>query len=93
MRIIAERPGWALYDRQRSSNGWRSLKLVAFERRHKGSWYFGFNGERLSRSTDADLLAEHEPEIYQWVLDELRRLNPQRLVEPRSQPKLRGMRD
>jgi hypothetical protein len=100
-RIVAERPGWALYDRQHPSNGWRNFKLVAAtpkgkaraRARRKRSWWLGFNGERLARNIDAGLLALHQPQIHRWVLDELRSFNPQCLVEPRSQPKLRGMRE
>jgi hypothetical protein len=81
MQIVSERPGWTLYEYRPPTGRWHSLKLVATGRRRKRSWWLGFNGERLSRTTDAGLLAEHEPAILQWVLDELRRLDPQRFVE------------
>jgi hypothetical protein len=94
MQIIAARPGWELFLCRPPTAHWRDLKLVVAGRKRKHCWWFGFSGEegRLSRSRDAIHLAEHEPEIFQWVLDELTRLNSQRLAEPRSQPNVRGMR-
>jgi hypothetical protein len=68
MRLIAQIPGWSLYDRDAGSNGWTSLKLEAPGRRPKRSWWLGFNGGRLARNHDAALLERHQPDIYAWVL-------------------------
>lgn len=73
--IIAEHEGWKLIERH-SSNGWIALKLErrsgkGFIRHSKRSWWFGWNGERLSRTHDLQLLAEHHPDIEAWVVEQL----------------------
>jgi hypothetical protein len=66
--------GFVLYDRpQASSAEWVSLKLIrpGCGRKRKHSWWFGWNGDRLSRTSDLKLLAEHEPGVHQWVRETL----------------------
>jgi hypothetical protein len=67
--------GFTLFERQGYGRGvWRSLKLVRAppQAGTKNIWWFGWDGERLSNSTDSKLLAKHHPEIRQWVIDVLR---------------------
>jgi hypothetical protein len=69
---IARHGGFVLYDRPQASTAeWAALKLVGPDRKRKRNWWFGWNGERLSRSADCKLLAKHEPGIYQWVCETL----------------------
>jgi hypothetical protein len=39
--------------------------------RQKNNWWLGWNGERLANGHDSKMLAEHHPEIWQWVVDNL----------------------
>jgi hypothetical protein len=67
--------GFTLYERAGCGrDGWRSLKLVRTppQAGEKNIWWFGWDGARLSNSTDSKLLAKHHPEIRQWVIDTLR---------------------
>ena len=69
---IAARDGFVLFDRAIGPEPWRNLKLVLTARKApKRNWWFGWNGERLSNSSDAGLLAKHHPAIYQWVVETL----------------------
>ena len=68
---IAKHPaGFVLY-RRRVCRDWLNLKLVSLTPGRKNSWWFGWNGARFSRSSDARLLAEHHPQIYRWVANVL----------------------
>jgi hypothetical protein len=40
--------------------------------RRKEHWWFGWNGERLSNAIDTKKLAEHHPDVLQWVIDSLK---------------------
>jgi hypothetical protein len=73
MLKISETPdGFVLFERPSKANEvWRSLKLTCSERRKKRNWWLGWNGERLARNRDAGLLAEHDPEVYAWVIQEM----------------------
>jgi hypothetical protein len=48
MRVIHERPGWLLLDRERPSDGWMGLKLIATGlgggSKEKRNWALGWNG-------------------------------------------------
>jgi hypothetical protein len=73
-RLIARHPKkefWLYELLPRSERGWLNLWLVASTRRRKRNWRFGWNGEVLSRSHDARMLLEHEPDIYEWVWSKL----------------------
>lgn len=66
---------FTLYERAgRSSAVWLSLKLVrtTAAKAPKKNWWFGWDGKRLSNSSDCKKLAEHHPGIRQWVIDVLR---------------------
>lgn len=65
---IAEHPDGFVLCHRRVCREWLSLKLVSVTPRRKRNWWFGWNGERLSRSRDTGLLAEHHPQIYEWVV-------------------------
>jgi hypothetical protein len=83
MKLIAQIPGWSLYDRPSPSGGWIGLKLVASGKLPKRNWWLGFNGTRLSRSRDAGLLEQHQPDIHAWVVRSLSGLVQHRHTEPR----------
>ena len=69
--LVAENRGWRLFDLGKSPGGWSSLKLVSKVRRPKGSFWLGWNGQRLSKSKDAALLEANHPEVFDWVVDRL----------------------
>lgn len=66
---------FTLYERRdRSTAEWRSLKLIhtgGDAGKRKRNWWLGWNGERLSRNTDARHLAAHHPEVSAWVIARL----------------------
>jgi hypothetical protein len=73
MRLIAEQPGWQLYENHRcSTNEWRSLKLVKLpassrSTRPKHNWWLGHNGGRFALKSDTLHLDKHHPKILEWV--------------------------
>jgi beta-lactamase class D len=71
---VASAESWTLYERTgKAGSDWRSLKLIRTGGRgRKRNWWLGWNGERLARCHDAENLAEHNPEILQWVIDSLK---------------------
>lgn len=77
MVAVAASAEFVLFDRPSAArNGWRSLKLVRVnarphEKRQKLNWWLGWNGERLSRSSDAESLKEEHPALYDWVIGAL----------------------
>jgi len=86
MKLIAQIPGWSLYDRLAPGEGWISLKLVGSSKLTKRSWWFGFNGTRMSRNRDVALLEQHQPDIYAWVVRSLSGLAQRRQTEPAPPP-------
>jgi hypothetical protein len=73
--LLAINGPFTLYEREGCSTAeWRSLKLVRDPREEgkKNNWWLGWNGARLARNTDTKKLAEHHPEVLQWVIDGLR---------------------
>jgi hypothetical protein len=57
----------------RSTTAWRCMRLVRHARdAGKKNWWFGWNGERIARSTDAKNLAEHHPAVHAWVIETLK---------------------
>jgi hypothetical protein len=70
--LIAELDGgWELWNRNRGSNGWTSLKLVfAKGREKKANYYLGWKADecRLARNHDAGILYENLPNLYAQVL-------------------------
>ena len=74
-KIIARHPqGFDLCVRDRYGRGWVNLKLTATGSTptRKRNWYMGWNGERLSRSSDTAALATHLPDVFSWVMQVLR---------------------
>ncbi|WP_155255193.1 hypothetical protein [Bradyrhizobium elkanii] len=76
MKLIAERDDLQLFNRDFADKGeWRSLRLIKGGRKSrrvpKRSFWLGWNGQRLARNHDTGVLAEHYPEIYDWVVAEL----------------------
>ena len=72
--LAAHDDGFVLFERKNGSTAaWLSLKLQRRPRQAgKNNWWFGWDGTRVSRTTDAGKLAKHHPEILQWVIDVLR---------------------
>jgi hypothetical protein len=72
MILIAETPGWKLYQRH-VSKGWRNLKLVKAGQLNPGgktgrhTWWLSHNGERFARNGCAKHLAEEHSNIHDWV--------------------------
>ncbi len=56
---------------KRAAGGWKTFNLQikhpSKNRKIKRSWWFGWNGERLSKNKDMGLLNNHKPKVYQWV--------------------------
>jgi hypothetical protein len=67
--LVAETPGWKLFERPNSgSGGWRSFKLISDGRRQKkANFWLGHNGQRFSVNADYSLLVENEPDVFEWV--------------------------
>ena len=75
MRLIGHREHeWILLSLDRDESDWISLILIGPGSRNKTKKYWlGWNGERLSHSTDAGLLHKRHPEIENWVIGLLQR--------------------
>jgi hypothetical protein len=60
---------WVLYWRQNNDkDGWHSLVLRHNNRRfRKEAYWCGWNGQRLSNTSDMAILAEHFPAVYDWL--------------------------
>ena len=76
LKEVASRDGFTLYELPDGANGWKNLKLVKHEpgRRKWGTkrnWWLGWNGERLARKRDAEILAKYNPELEAWVIETL----------------------
>ena len=75
--VIAQRGGFTLIELKRQG-GWRSMKLthprgfVGSGRHRKRNWWLGWNGERLAKNCDAGKLHQYHPDIYAWVVQEMR---------------------
>jgi hypothetical protein len=74
MELIASTDHFALFDRPDFAQGeWRSLKLERTDSKgQKRNWWLGWNGERFARNADAGKLAEHHPDVYDWVISSLK---------------------
>jgi hypothetical protein len=83
MKLIAEQPGWQLFERH-SSDEWRSFKLVGPPCRRKRNWWLGHNGERFARNHDTGHLAEHLPVILDWVASAIAESQPTCVSVPAS---------
>jgi hypothetical protein len=74
--IIAQSGPWRVIDRHKGNDEWRNIRV---EKRGKSSrwtkrvWTFGWNGERVAEAHDAIRLRVDWPDIYDWVISELRR--------------------
>lgn len=72
-KMIASKGEWVLCEVvKQSDNGWKSLHLMRLRAKcRKRSWWFAWNGERLSRTRDLGLLAEHHEDVLGWVYEVL----------------------
>ena len=63
------RDGWELRAKAGGGKGWSNFALVApAGETQKRKYYGGWNGERLARNRDMDILSEHLPHIYEWLV-------------------------
>jgi hypothetical protein len=51
MKLIAQIPGWRLYDRPTPGEGWINYKLAS-GKLPKHTWWLGFNGTRMARNRE-----------------------------------------
>ena len=72
-KLIGETNDWWLFDCKKSSNDWKSLKLVLKGEHRKRNFWFGWNvkQKRTARTSDQKLLVEHYPEFYNQVVEKL----------------------
>jgi hypothetical protein len=73
---IAERPGWVLTLNERSHGSpWLPLRLRRTVPDRKVSYWIGYHADerRFAGGHDIAILRQHEPEIAEWVLDEVER--------------------
>lgn len=70
---IATKESWTLFKVPDNSGAtWTNLHLCRKGRRlPKKSWRFAWNGERLSRTRDLGLLAQHHEDVLEWVYEVL----------------------
>ena len=67
--VILENESWVLFNLFTGHSEWDNLKLISKKPRlHKASFLLGWNGERLARSKDCQILLEHSPEVYEWIV-------------------------
>jgi hypothetical protein len=82
MQLVAEIPGWQLFDTERpSSRGWRTFKLVREgPQRRKGTgrhtWWVGFKDQRPYHNENLAHLAKNYPGALAWMRDKIRHLAP-----------------
>ena len=68
-KLVAARDAFGLFDRGKPNGCWQHFKLVyARSDLPKRNWWLAWNGERLAHNRDAGLLAEHQPDVYDWVV-------------------------
>lgn len=73
--LVCENRGWELFDLGDSDEmPWRRFKLLAKVKQRKANYWFAFNGERMAMGKDAVLLNTHFPDVFDWVLDSLKRV-------------------
>jgi hypothetical protein len=67
--LVAKHPnGFLLFEMRRQRPlTWFGFRLFAPDRGQKQTWYLGWNGKRLAKNHDTDLLHKHEPEVFNWV--------------------------
>ena len=62
--VLAEVTGWG-------REGWKSFKVIHMVRARKNVYYIGFDGKRVARNRCGATLAQHNPDIYAWLIKEL----------------------
>lgn len=72
--LIAETRGWLLLDIGQKE-GWVGLKLLSKISLPKGNFWLSWSVEdqRLAMGSDAKLLNEHLPDVFDWVEQVMRR--------------------
>ena len=62
----------SIIDLATSTPEWRNMHIYIFGGvLPKRSYWLGWNGERSNHSRDWQLLKEHQPAIYEWLLKSL----------------------
>ena len=75
--VLAESSdGWTLYEilfDEVDVAKWINCKLIHSGRRGKANYWFGWDipNARFSRRRDIDILLEHDPAVYAWLLTKL----------------------
>lgn len=78
---------WQIFARGDWPSAWITLKLLhtqalKMKRRHKKVFNLGWNGQRLAKSADSDVLFEHFPEMSADLIDRLQKLFPVKQEAP-----------
>lgn len=72
--LIAENRGWLLYRISGTGNGWIKVKLVSKVARQRANFTLAWHTEQaaLARCNEAVALDVSMPEVFDWVVVELR---------------------
>ena len=77
-RIVAQANGFSItLLEQQNTVGWNAYVLRGPRRKYpngrwmRRKWWFGHNGERISRNNHMGHLAEHHPTILAWIEETL----------------------
>lgn len=71
-KVIGETNEWWLFDREKSSGDWKSLKLVLKSTDHrKRNFWIGWNTKqkRIALNNDGKILLKNYSEFYQQVVE------------------------
>lgn len=73
--LLAENRGWSLYLLADAVQGWQQIKLVSKTERHSANFKMSWSRDesRLANCSTAKRLDSEMPEVYDWVVAELRR--------------------
>lgn len=63
---IAKIDDFTLFHTSGSTPEWAALKLVRLDGPKK-AWWLGWNGERLARNSDTELLEQYHPDVAEKV--------------------------
>lgn len=73
-KLIGETNEWWLFDREKGTGSWKSLKLVLKDQKYKKrNFWLGWSTKekRISVNSDSKILKEHYTEFYDQVLERL----------------------
>lgn len=73
MKLIGATGSFVLFEREdKAMPPWRNFKLIRTNNGPKKNWWLGWNGERLAVNNDQRKLAEHHPDIEDWLIEILK---------------------